>query len=242
MNQYRNNSVHESTLGETILLPPDIYEDAYEEKRSNSKFIYCFVKRGFDIILSLLGLIILSPLFLVVAILIKAEDGGPVFFRSNRVGVHEKPIGVFKFRSMRQGADSLEKMLTPEELAEYYKEFKLAHDPRITKIGSFLRKSSLDELPQLLNILLGDMSIVGPRPLAMDELKEKYSCEQRKRLTAVRPGLTGLWQVNGRSDCTYESGKRQRLELTYVEKRSMLLDLKIMVKTIGVVSKKVGAR
>lgn len=242
MEQYREHMAYTGTQDGIALAQPREYEAKSAEETVAAKPVYSFVKRLFDIVLSLIGLVVLSPLFLAVAVLIRREDRGPVFYRSTRVGRHGETIGVFKFRSMRQNADHLADMLTPEELVEYRKEFKLAHDPRITRIGSFLRKTSLDELPQLLNILRGGMSVVGPRPLVQAELMDKYSAGQRRQLLSVRPGLTGLWQVNGRSDCTYESGERQKLELDYVERRSILMDLKILIQTVGVVLKKVGAR
>ena len=207
-----------------------------------SKPVYKVVKRTVDVVLSFLGLVVLAPVFVVLALLVKAEDGGPAFYSSQRVGRNGKTIGVLKFRSMKLNADRLEDMLTPEELEMYRKEYKLDHDPRITKIGNFLRKSSLDELPQLVNVLKGDMSLVGPRPLVREEVESKYSPAQRRQLLSVRPGLTGLWQVNGRSDCTYESGERQKLELSYVKGFSCKMDLGILFRTVGVVMHKVGAR
>lgn len=203
---------------------------------------YPIVKRFFDVVLSALALVVLSPLFLIVAIVIKAEDGGPVFYRHRRVGKDGREIGVYKFRTMRVNADRLEDMLTPEQLAEYRREFKLENDPRITKVGNFLRKTSIDELPQLLNILCGQMSVVGPRPLVRDELEEKYSPVARRTLLSVRPGLTGLWQVSGRSECTYESGERQKLELSYVRKMSLWIDVGILFKTVTVVLSGIGAK
>ncbi len=207
-----------------------------------SKPFYHGVKRVVDVITSLVGLVLLSPVFLIIALLIKMEDGGPVFYSSKRVGKDGKSIGVLKFRSMKVNADRLEDMLTPEELAQYRKEYKLDHDPRITKIGDFLRKSSLDELAQLINILRGDMSLVGPRPLLREEVTSKYSLHEQRALLSVRPGLTGMWQVNGRSDCTYEHGERQRLELSYIRDCSLKLDLQILFQTVGAVIHKVGAK
>ncbi len=242
MDSYKDHAGYPSAVTEKVLYPPREYEGDRVEDAAAPKWAYVFIKRLLDILLSLVGLLILSPLFLVVAILIKREDGGPVIYRSYRVGRKGKSIGVFKFRSMKPHADRLEDMLTPEELAEYRKEFKLAHDPRVTRMGSFLRKTSIDELPQLVNILSGDMSIVGPRPLVRNEVEGKYTASQRVRLLSVRPGLTGLWQVSGRSDCTYESGERQKLELSYIDRRSLLLDFKVILRTIAVVLKRDGAR
>lgn len=204
--------------------------------------VYPVVKRFFDVALSALALVVLSPVFLLAAIAVKIEDRGPVFYRHTRIGKNGETVGVYKFRTMRVNADRLEDMLTPEQLAEYRREFKLEHDPRITKVGNFLRKVSIDELPQLLNILRGEMSIVGPRPLVKDEIEEKYSAAQRRLLLSVRPGLTGLWQVSGRSDCTYESGERQKLELFYSQNVSFGMDVSILIRTVGVVLKGIGAR
>ncbi len=202
---------------------------------------YSILKRAFDILFSLLAMALLWPVFLGVALLIEREDGGPVFYRAMRVGRYGKTIMVYKFRSMKVDADRLESVLTPAELEDYYQEFKLSFDPRVTKIGRSLRKSSLDELPQLLNVLRGDMSLVGPRPIVQEELERKYDCIQAKKLLSVRPGLTGMWQTSGRSTCTYQSGRRQAMELWYVENCCIGLDLKILVRTVRTVIDKIGA-
>lgn len=202
------------------------------------KKIYLFIKRLFDILLSLVALIILSPLFLLVAILIKIDSKGPVFFKHKRIGKNGKIIGVYKFRSMVINAEELLKQFTPEQKKEYEKNFKLDNDPRITKIGNFLRKSSLDELPQLINILIGNMSIVGPRPIVTKEL-EKYG-NQKDKFLSVTPGLTGFWQASGRSDVDYD--ERIKMELYYIDNCSLWLDIKIILKTFVAVIKKEGAK
>lgn len=204
------------------------------------KPFYEAVKRIFDFLLALLGTIILSPVFLVIAVAIVAEDKGSVFYKATRVGQYGKPIKVLKFRSMKTGADRLEDMLTPEELEEYKKNFKLERDPRITKVGAFLRKTSLDELPQLFNIIGGSLSLVGPRPVLQEET-ELYG-EDRDLLLSVKPGLTGLWQASGRSNITYEDGARQAMELRYVRERGFLMDIKILFWTVGAVLRMDGAR
>ena len=204
------------------------------------KPFYEVVKRIFDFLLALVGTIVLSPVLLLIAIAIVAEDKGSVFYRATRVGRYGKTIKVYKFRSMKTGADRLEDMLTPEELEEYKKNFKLERDPRITKVGAFLRKTSLDELPQLLNIVGGSLSLVGPRPVLQEET-ELYG-EDRDLLLSVKPGLTGLWQSRGRSNITYEDGARQALELQYVRERGFLLDIKILFWTVGAVLRMDGAR
>lgn len=202
--------------------------------------MYSFCKRLFDLLLSLLAVALLWPLLLLISAAIVVEDRGPVLYRADRVGLHGKAIVVYKFRSMRLHADQLEDALTPEELAEYRKNFKLKNDPRITRVGAFLRKTSLDELPQLFNIIGGSLSLVGPRPVLQEET-ELYG-KDRDLLLSVKPGLTGLWQSRGRSNVTYEDGARQALELQYVRTRSLLLDLKVMFWTVGAVLRMDGAR
>ena len=199
------------------------------------------LKRVFDIVTALLALILLCWLFLLIAVLIRLEDKGPVIYRHMRLGRGGKPIAVYKFRSMKNGADRLEDFLSPEELEEYHREFKLDHDPRITRIGNFLRKSSLDELPQLVNILKGEMSMVGPRPIVEEELKY-YTPNELAMFQSVRPGLTGYWQAYARNNATYESRARQRMELYYIEHCSILLDLKILFRTVVSVLKQDGAK
>lgn len=207
--------------------------------RNRGKF-YMFVKRVFDFTGSLTMLIILLPVFLVLTILVKAEDGGNVFYKHQRVGKNGNKIGIYKFRSMKKNADKLEEMLTPEQLEEYRKEFKIENDPRITKIGGFLRSTSLDELPQLLNIIKGELSVVGPRPVIEQEL-QMYGEADRQKFLSVKPGLTGYWQAYARNNATYESGERQKMELYYVDNACVSLDIKVMFKTIFAVLKKEGA-
>ncbi len=206
----------------------------------HKKPFYECIKRIFDLVVSLVAVIVLSPILLVIALAIRLEDRGPILYRAQRVGRGGKPITVYKFRSMRMNADRLEDMLTPEELEEYKKNFKLEHDPRITKVGAFLRKTSLDELPQLFNILSGTLSLVGPRPVLQEET-ELYG-DKRNVLLSCKPGLTGLWQVSGRSNVTYENGRRQALELQYVSQRSLWLDIKILFWTVGAVVRMDGAK
>ncbi len=201
---------------------------------------YKAVKRTFDIVLSFFAMIVLSPVFLVTAIAIKMDDGGPVIHRRYCIGKGNRKYIMYKFRSMKTNADDLEKLLTPEQLEEYRRECKVKDDPRITRVGKVIRRFSIDELPQLLTILKGEMSIIGPRPI-VDFETEFYGKDIAKVLEA-KPGLTGYWQVNGRSNATYESGKRQSLELYYVEHQSIKLDMEILFKTIKVVFRGEGAR
>lgn len=215
-----------------------------QEKQSTTtkrpgKFYY-FIKRLFDLVTSFIALILLSPVFLIIAIAIKLDDGGKVFYFHQRVGLNGKPVKIFKYRSMMENADKIENILSPEQLEEYFREYKIDNDPRITKVGNFLRKSSLDELPQLLNILIGQLSVVGPRPVVQDEL-EHYGDDVNK-LLSVKPGLTGYWQAYARNNVTYESGERQRMELYYVDNQSMWFDIKIFFKTFVSVIKRDGAQ
>lgn len=188
---------------------------------------YLIVKRLFDVICSLLAIIILSPVLLVVAIIVKVTSPGPVIYRQHRVGMHGRDIYLYKFRSMVENADRLIDSFTPEQKKEYYENFKLEHDPRVTGIGRFLRKSSIDELPQLVNIFKGEMSFVGPRPIVEEEL-ENYGTD-RDLFLSVKPGLTGYWATHGRSNTSYE--ERMRLELYYVEHASLWLDIRIFILT-----------
>jgi lipopolysaccharide/colanic/teichoic acid biosynthesis glycosyltransferase len=191
---------------------------------------YAAMKRVSGSLLSILGLIILSPLLLIVCIAIKLEDPkGPILFKQVRVGKDERQFEIYKFRTMRADAEEmLEELLKYNEIEGAM--FKMKDDPRITKIGKFLRKTSIDELPQLWNVVKGDMALVGPRPPLPREVAE-YSAHDKKRLT-VTPGCTGLWQVSGRNDLDFH--QMVELDLQYIREASLLFDFKIMVKTVGV--------
>ena len=214
--------------------------DSSAESQIINKPIFDFLKRAADIIISLAASLVLLPIFLIIAAIIKAEDGGSVLYAHLRTGKDGVPIKVYKFRSMKIGADQLEKFLTPKQIAEYKTEYKLTDDPRVSRIGKLLRKTSLDELPQIpLNILLkGDMSIVGPRPV-MDEETYLYG-ESRHLLLSVKPGLTGYWAAYAGKDTNYSSGNRQKMELYYINNRSVLLDIRIILKTVETVFRKAG--
>ncbi|MFP4057646.1 MAG: sugar transferase [Candidatus Brocadiia bacterium] len=187
-------------------------------------------KRGFDLLASALALVILSPLFAVLAVLIRATSRGPVFFRQWRAGRGGRPFLLLKFRSMREDAELRRREM--EHLNEMEGPiFKIRNDPRITRLGRFLRRSSLDELPQLVNVLLGHMSLVGPRPLPVDQARRLSERQQRRHL--VRPGLTGLWQVSGRNNLPFE--RMMELDLEYVARRSPGLDLRILLATVPAV-------
>ncbi|MEG2289460.1 MAG: sugar transferase [Clostridium sp.] len=199
---------------------------------------YFVVKRIIDIIGSLAGLIVLSPVFLILSIIVRWDSKGPIFFAHDRLGEKGNIIKIYKFRTMVINAEELLNNLSSEQKKEFAENFKLENDPRITKVGNFLRKSSLDELPQLLNILTGELSIVGPRPIVEKEI-ENYGIYGDK-LLMVKPGLTGNWQANGRSDTTYE--ERVQMDMDYIDNRSIWMDIKIIFKTFTAVIKKQGAR
>lgn len=195
------------------------------------------VKRIFDLIASGIILILLSPLFIITAIAIYLEDPGPIFYSQTRVGRDGRHFRFFKFRSMIVGADKMKQQLTEQNESEDGVIFKMKDDPRVTKIGKFIRKFSIDELPQLFNVLIGDMSLVGPRPALPKEVA-LYTLEQRKRLHAL-PGITGIWQVSGRSDIPF-TGQVQ-LDLDYIQSTSLLGDIIILLKTIPAVLAGKGA-
>lgn len=193
-----------------------------------------FTKRLFDITFSLLVLILFSPVYLLLALLIALNSDGPIFYVQERVGKNYKPFNCIKFRTMVTNADEILMQMmetSPQIRQEFKTNFKLKKDPRITAIGRFLRITSLDEFPQFWNVLKGDMSVVGPRPLVSEELP-KYGPYIDEILT-IRPGITGLWQVSGRNDIPYP--RRVKIDLHYVKFRNFWLDLWIVIKTIGVV-------
>ena len=199
------------------------------------------VKTAFDYILTLVGAVFISPLLAYIAYRIKKEDPGPVFFAHTRIGKDGNPFPCYKFRSMVVNSqEMLQKYLAenPAAREEWERDFKLKDDPRVTPIGKFLRSTSLDELPQIFNVLRGEMSLVGPRPVIQEEL-DKYYGETAKLYCTVKPGITGLWQVSGRSDIGYD--ERVALDATYIKYRSMWGDIVILWKTIGVVLMKKGA-
>ena len=193
-----------------------------------------FAKRVFDVLFSLSVLIVFSPLYFLLALLIAISSPGPVFYVQQRVGKNHQPFGCIKFRTMVNNADEVLRSIiedSPQMREEFEDNFKLKRDPRITGIGKFLRFTSLDEFPQFWNVLKGDMSVVGPRPLVPEELP-KYGHRIDKVLT-IRPGITGLWQVSGRNDIPYK--QRIQIDVYYVNSRNWLLDLWVIVKTIGVI-------
>ena len=194
-----------------------------------------FFKRVVDVVASGLGLILLSPLFVVVALMVK-RDGGPVFFLQSRVGLNGELFKMVKFRSMRTDAEEVKKRLMEQNEGNGVL-FKMKDDPRITPVGKFIRKYSIDELPQLWNVFIGDMSLVGPRPPLVEEVEQYEDIAYRRLL--VKPGITGLWQVSGRSDLSWEESVR--LDLYYVENWSLTGDFIILLRTVRAVFAKEGA-
>ena len=194
----------------------------------DSKKIQRFLKRFFDIFFSVIGIIILFPMMLVIAAAIKLDSKGPVIYKQDRLGKNGRIFKIYKFRTMIENAEKMGSGL-----------FTFENDPRITKVGKFLRKTSLDELPQLFNVLKGDMSFVGPRPPVPFYPKkwEEYTVYEKKRFS-VRPGITGWAQVNGRNEIDWS--ERIKLDVWYVDNGSLILDLKIILKSIKVVLKKEG--
>ncbi len=206
----------------------------------NTSKLYAITKRTIDIVGAIIGLVLTSPLFLIISIFYLFGDSkGPIFFKQVRVGKNGKRFYIYKFRSMIVNAE--EKLKADKELYEKYlrNNYKLEphEDPRITKLGRFLRKTSLDEIPQLINVLKGEMSLVGPRPVVVEELRE-YGNRVNEFLS-VKPGITGYWAVSGRSSVDYP--ERVDLELFYVYNQSLLFDLKIIIKTVITVLLRKGA-
>lgn len=200
------------------------------------KRIQFFIKRLMDIILSFIGIIILIPVYLIIFIVIKLDSEGPAIFKQVRVGKDNKNFKIYKFRTMVVNAEkSRELSIDSENIEDFV--FQSRNDNRITKVGSFLRKTSLDELPQLFNVLMGNMSLVGPRPEIPDVVK--FYPEEYKQRLLVLPGITGLAQVSGRGEI--ELGKTVYYDLTYIKNFSLLYDIKILIKTVVSVFKKEGA-
>ena len=202
----------------------------YSDILGKESIFYSVTKRLIDIVGSLCGIILLSPLFLIVAILIKLEDPkGKVFFAQERNGRYPKTFKMYKFRSMVHNAEDLLKDLMDRN-EQTGTVFKINDDPRITKVGKFIRKTSIDELPQLFNVLKGDMSLVGPRPPIPHEV-DQYNSYQMQRL-AVKPGLTCIWQVSGRNNIGFDEWVEMDIE--YIKTRNLWLDIKLIFKTVGV--------
>ena len=197
-------------------------------------FSYKFFKRLMDIFFSIIVLFFGIPIFIIIITLIKFSSYGPIFFYQKRLGQNNRVFKCLKFRTMYPESEDILKNLLENNISikeEFNSTHKIKNDPRITPIGKVLRKTSLDELPQFLNVLRGEMSIIGPRPVVKEELK-KYSSNINKFLS-VKPGISGLWQVSGRNKLTY--AKRVELDLRYVKEYNLIMDLRIIIRTIGVV-------
>lgn len=227
----------EVRTSENLLLENNIILTDRNVKIEQTNIYNKYIKRVCDIIISLIGLIISLPFFVIIGILIKAESKGSVFFKHERIGENGKKIKIYKFRTMVKDAEKLIEEFSLEQKNEFEKNFKLENDPRVTKIGKALRKTSLDELPQLVNVLKGELSLIGPRPIIEDELK-KYENNKEKFLS-IKPGLTGNWAANGRSCTSYE--ERINMELYYIDNISFKLDVEIFFKTLQTVLKREGA-
>ena len=200
-------------------------------RRQNARPLYLAAKRVFDVVSSAIGLVLLSPFIALAALLVKLSDGGPVLYTHRRVGEGGRVFRCFKFRTMIVDADEMKASLEHLNRHADPRTFKMEHDPRITRVGRWLRRTSFDEVPQLFNVLLGDMSMVGPRPPIPDEV-EKYSLWEMQRLS-VKPGLTCIWQVSGRSRLPFP--KQLELDIEYIRKRNLLLDLRLVFATFRAV-------
>ncbi len=204
---------------------------------------YRFWKRAFDIFVSFTAILILSPLLLILLLLVLIYSHGYPIYKDKRIGKNHKKINVYKFRSMYIDAETnVDKYLNKAQKKQWKKERKVEHDPRVTPIGRVLRKTSLDELPQLFNILFGTMSFVGPRPITEKELEQHFTKEQQDIMLSARPGLIGYWGVMGRSNVEYKDGVRQKLELDYFKLRGLFFDLGLMFRVIPAVLKGSGAK
>ena len=207
----------------------DMVNDNLENEEGKVSIIYLFSKRAIDIVGSIVGLVLLSPILLIVAISIKLESKGSIIFSQKRIGLKGKEFKMYKLRSMVEDAEKLKKdLMKSNEMSGPM--FKMKDDPRVTRVGKFIRKTSIDELPQLVNVLKGDMSLVGPRPSLPKEVK-KFKPWMKKRLE-VKPGLTCFWQVSGRNNIDFEDW--MKLDIKYVEERSFLVDIKLIFKTFFV--------
>lgn len=203
------------------------------EIQPSGTLAYRFSKRLFDFVFSLCVSVALFIPVAVVCVLIRLESSGSPVYAQERVGKGGKTIKILKLRSMVEDAGNVQKYLSPEQLHQWDVERKVDDDPRITKVGQFIRKCSIDEMPQFLNVLSGDLSVIGPRPITRDELEQHFSDEEKAELLSVQPGITGLWQATDRNAATFESGLRQKIELHYVRNRCFRMDLKCFTGTFG---------
>lgn len=206
---------------------------AVQKMQPSGTLSYRFLKRLFDFVFSLCVSVVLFVPVVVVCVLICLESSGSPVYAHERVGKGGKIIKILKLRSMVADAGNVQKYLSPEQLHQWEVERKVDDDPRITKVGQFIRKCSIDEIPQFLNVLNGDLSVIGPRPITRDELEQHFSDEEKAELLSVQPGITGLWQATDRNAATFESGLRQKIELHYVRNRCFRMDWKCFAGTFG---------
>ena len=202
------------------------------KKRIGLKF-YLFFKRILDLLFSLFTIILLSPIWLIILIIVFFDTKACPLYLQKRVGKNGKEFNICKFRTMVKDSDNIKKYLTKNQIKEWHNEHKVDNDPRITRFGEFLRKTSIDELPNFINVLTGSMSIIGPRCITQEELE--YYGENKDLFLSVKPGITGWWQVESRNEAVYKNGSRQKLELFYCNNISFLLDCKIFFRTFLVV-------
>lgn len=201
-------------------------------KRQRSLF-YEVTKRIFDFVFSLVVLVVGLIPFVIIALLVALETHASPIFSQERVGKGGKPFRIYKMRTMVKDSGNVEKYFTPEQLEVWKREYKVENDPRITHVGNFLRVTSLDEMPQFFNVLRGDLSVIGPRPITEHELR--HFGDDVDELLSIRPGITGWWQATERNEATYKNGRRQELEMYYVRNASFALDFKVFVKTLGAI-------
>ncbi len=225
--------------------------ESIDTKNTDEKIVikgsrtYLFFKRVLDIVVSFISIVFLMAtlIFPIISLLVLISTHGQVIFKDERMGLNKKKIRIYKFQTMFSDAETnLDKYLDENQKKKWQKERKLDDDPRVTKLGKFLRKTSLDELPQLFNILGGSLSLVGPRPITKQELESNFTEYEQNQLMKVKPGLTGYWQVKDRSLATYESGERQKEELYYLPRRGLWFDFKIILLTIPAIFKGKGAK
>lgn len=217
-------------------------QEVFKKNKTKINIFYLIIKRLFDIIIGIVGLILLIPISIILKIsLVITKDKGPLFFVQKRVGKNGKTIYIYKYRSMVLGAENILKELMAKDKKikeEYEKNKKLENDPRITKVGKFIRKTCIDEMPQFLNLLKGDMSLIGPRPYLHQEISDVK--EGFDEIISVKPGLTGLWQVSDKNDMSFQ--RRNVIERHYANNVSLLLDIKIFFKTFYIILKSKGTK
>lgn len=206
---------------------------AVQKIQPSGTLTYRFLKRLFDLVFSLCVSVVLVIPVAVVCAFICLESPGYPLYAQERVGKGSKTIKILKLRSMVTDAGNVQKYLSPEQLHQWEVERKVDDDPRITKVGQFIRKCSIDEMPQFLNVLNGDLSVIGPRPITRDELEQHFSDDEKAELLSVQPGITGLWQATDRNAATFESGLRQKIELNYVRNRCFQMDWKCFTGAFG---------